>query len=93
MLFLDEIEMWGKECNLSSKDHITHTLRYLEPRDREIWNPWANVTNDWPRFKAKVISMCPGSEERYTITELEILVEIQAAVPMVDLAQFGKYHR
>jgi hypothetical protein len=37
--------------------------------------------------------MYPGSEERYTITELEILVETKAAVPMMDLAQFGKYHR
>jgi hypothetical protein len=31
--------------------------------------------------------------ERYTATELEVLAENQAAVPMVDLAQFGEYHR
>jgi hypothetical protein len=92
--FLDEIDVLARQCQLSSRDHIAHALRYLDPRDREVWEGVAtSVGGNWPRFKTKIIALYPGSDQRYTTTELMIFVENQAAVPMTDLTQFGEYHR
>lgn len=94
--FLDEIEILGRDCNVTEQDLITHTLRYLDSRDEEIWRgPALHARGDWGLFKIKIITLYPGAEDehRYTVTDLQIIAENQAAIPMRDRFQFGEYYR
>jgi hypothetical protein len=84
--------MWGKECNLSPKEYVSWAFRYLEPRDRDIWKTWAARMTSWSVLKGKAVMMYPGSNDKFSASELEILVETQAASPIKNIVQFGEYH-
>ncbi|KAF7761580.1 hypothetical protein Agabi119p4_9572 [Agaricus bisporus var. burnettii] len=95
--YLDEIELLGQECGLRSQELIRHAVRYLDGTERELWKGYASTMSggDWLDFKEGIMSLYPGSSDHdwYRVTNLENLVENQAAVPMCDLLQFGKYYR
>ncbi|KAJ3571154.1 hypothetical protein NP233_g3931 [Leucocoprinus birnbaumii] len=94
--FFDEIDLLARDCGLSQRDTITHTLRYLGTNNYDIWASQPSASgDDWLRFKADITALYPGAEEsaRYTVTDLENFVEISAASPMQDRLQFGDYYR
>ncbi|KAJ3555802.1 hypothetical protein NP233_g12120 [Leucocoprinus birnbaumii] len=94
--FFEDIDHLARECGLSQRETIQHTLRYLETNDYDIWasQPSSNG-DDWLRFKADITALYPGSEEsaRYTVTDLENFVETNATVPIQDRLRFGEYYR
>ncbi|KAF7763893.1 hypothetical protein Agabi119p4_8430 [Agaricus bisporus var. burnettii] len=94
--FLEEIEVRGRDNNLGSRDHILHAIRYVSGSERALWRKHAAVIgSDWNRFKARMMSLYPGSDDSSanTVTELEVLVETQASILVTDIRQFGMYHR
>ncbi|KAJ3555385.1 hypothetical protein NP233_g12224 [Leucocoprinus birnbaumii] len=94
--FFEEIEMLGRECGLTERQHIVHTLRYLDGKDYDAWTSRpSSLGANWARFKEEITSMYPGADDeaRYNVTDLELFVESHAAKPMRDRFQFGEYYR
>lgn len=88
--------MLGRDCAISQGELITHTIRYLDGEDYDVWNSCpAARGQDWEDFRRRITDMYPGAEDenQYSVTDLEIYVENQATVPMNDQNHFGDYYR
>ena len=93
--FFDEMDYLGNACGLSSTEKIQHTLRYLDFCEYETWRTCRSAQGfDWDAFKAEITALYPGADEdrKYTVVDLEILVDKQAREPMQSRYQFGDYY-
>ena len=94
--FFDEMDYLGNACGLSPTEKIQHMLRYLDFCEYEIWRTRRSARGfDWDAFKAEITALYPGADEdrKYTVVDLEILVDKQAREPMQSRYQFGDYYR
>lgn len=94
--FLDEVEQLGQSCGLSSKQTIEWAVRYAPNDERELWQMQEAVaTEDWEQFKKEIFELYPGStgERKYSIANLQTLIEKQALVNIEDSDDFGTYRR
>ncbi|PPQ71592.1 hypothetical protein CVT25_007902 [Psilocybe cyanescens] len=94
--FLDEVHRLGANCSLSEQETIDHALAYAPTEDYDLWalQPVASGGN-WAAFKAAMIGLYPGASgnRKYSVNDLQNLIEEQASVPMKTQNQFGEYYR
>ena len=52
------------------------------------------IKYDWDAFKAKITALYPGADKdcKYTVVDLEILIDKQVHKPMQLRYQFGNYY-
>ena len=94
--FLDEVEQLAESCGLSSKQTIEWAVRYAPNDERELWQMQDAVgSEDWEQFKKEIFELYPGStgERKYSIANLQTLIERQALVNIEDSDDFGTYRR
>ena len=94
--FLDEIDQLGDTCGLTGKQKIEWTIRYAPNEERELWDMQESVgTEDWEAFKKELFELYPGSsgERKYSIANLQNLIEKQAIVNIGNTEDFGLYRR
>jgi hypothetical protein len=94
--FLDEVEQLAEVCGITSKQQIEWAIRYAPSDERELWEMQEAVgTNDWDKFKKELCELYPGStgERKYSIANLQALIEKQAAARIGDAEDFGTYRR
>ena len=94
--FLDEVEQLAEGCGLSLKQHIEWAIRYAPNDERELWQLQTAVgTEDWELFKKELFELYPGStgERKYSIANLQYLVEKQSNANIEDAEEFGIYRR
>jgi hypothetical protein len=85
--FLDEVEQLAESCALSGKQKIEWAVRYAPNDERELWQMQDSVgTEDWTKFKKELFELYPGSteERKYSIANLQMLIEKQALVIIED---------
>lgn len=95
-LFLDEVETLAATCSLTPKQTIEWAIRYSPTESYELWSSLdAAKGNDWDAFKTELCSFYPGSsgDRRYSVANLEMVVEKQAGTPITTAEQFGAYYR
>jgi gag-polyprotein putative aspartyl protease len=94
--FLDEVEQLAESCGLSNKQTIEWAVRYAPNDEKELWQMQEAVgTDDWEQFKKEIFELYPGStgERKYSIANLQTLIEKQALVNIEDSDDFGTYRR
>ena len=94
--FLDEVEQLAASCALSPKQTIEWAVRYAPNDERELWQMQEAVgTEDWEQFKKEIFELYPGStgERKYSIANLQTLIEKQALENIEDSDDFGTYRR
>lgn len=94
--FLDEVEQLAQGCGLTPKQHIEWAVRYSPNDERELWQLQSAVgTDDWEKFKKELFELYPGStgERKYSIANLQTLIEKQATADIADAEEFGVYRR
>lgn len=94
--FLDEVDQLGEACGLTPKQKIEWTIRYAPNEERELWEMQESVgTEEWGKFKKELFELYPGSsgERKYSIANLQSLIEKQASVRIEDAEDFGVYRR
>src|SRR5712664_1694824 len=94
--FLDEVEQLGESCGLTAKQTIEWAVRYAPNDERELWQMQEAVgTEDWDQFKKEIFELYPGStgERKYSIANLQTLIEKQALVNIEESDDFGTYRR
>ena len=95
-LFLDEVENLATMHSLTPRQTIEWAIRYCPTESYELWSSLdAAKGNDWATFKTELCGYYPGStgDRRYSVANLEMLVEKQAASPITTSEQFGAYYR
>ncbi|KAF8816731.1 hypothetical protein BYT27DRAFT_7063348, partial [Phlegmacium glaucopus] len=94
--FLDEIAQLGTQHGLSQRELIIWTIRYAPDEEYELWSMQtsANMSN-WANFKAELINLYPGAIDswKYSISDLEKLVENQVLASIRNQDEFGQYYR
>ena len=94
--FLDEVEQLAQGCGLTPKQHIEWAVHYSPNDERELWQLQSAVgTDDWEKFKKELFELYPGStgERKYSIANLQTLIEKQATADIADAEEFGVYRR
>jgi hypothetical protein len=94
--YLNEVHRLGEACSLSEKQIIEWTLMYADPNDSELWEQQTEGRKDtWNAFKSAVIELYPGADgdRKYSVNDLQVLVEDNAAVPVKNQNHFGEYYR
>jgi hypothetical protein len=94
--FLDEVEQLAESCGLSGKQRIEWAVRYAPNDERELWQMQEAVgSDDWVQFKKELFELYPGSsgERKYSIANLQTLIEKQALATIEDADEFGIYRR
>ena len=94
--FLDEVEQLAQSCALTGKQKIEWAIRYAPNEERELWQMQESVgTDDWEEFKRELFELYPGStgERKYSIANLQTLIDKQALVNVEDAEDFGVYRR
>jgi hypothetical protein len=99
--FFEEFEILCAHHNVATdEEKIEMSVRYLPAEHSRTWKATlefedrANTT--YADFKAKIISMYPGSihnSDEYTLGELETLVDTSRSMSMKTRAQLGAYYR
>jgi len=85
----------GNACGLSPTEKIQHMLCYLDFCKYETWRTRYSAQGfDWDAFKAEITALYPRADKdhKYTVVDLEILVDKQAHEPMQSCYQFGDYY-
>ena len=94
--FLDEVEQLAESCGLTGKQKIEWAVRYAPNDERELWQMQDAVgSDDWKQFKTELFELYPGStgERKYSIANLQTLIEKHALVNIEDADDFGAYRR
>jgi hypothetical protein len=94
--FFDEVEQLADTCKLDERQKIEWAIRYAPVDDVELWKQVPNAKgDDWIKFKSNIYALYPGStgDRKYSIANLELLVDKSAAVPMESSKQYGEYYR
>ncbi|PPQ82280.1 hypothetical protein CVT26_013954 [Gymnopilus dilepis] len=94
--YLDEVEQLARNHKLSVQETIQWAIRYLSPEEQQLWKALpSSKGSDWEAFKKELFDCYPGASEerRYTISNLEALVEKQAEFKISNSEQFGIYYR
>lgn len=94
--FLDEVEQLGEACGLSPKQIIEWAIRYAPNEERELWEMQESVgTEEWKKFKKELFELYPGStgERKYSIANLQTLIDKQALANIEEAEDFGAYRR
>lgn len=68
---------------------------YVDPNDSELWELQTEGRRDtWDTFKSAVIELYPGADgdRKYSVNDLQTLVEDNAAVPVKNQNHFGEYY-
>ena len=94
--YLDEVEQLARNNNLSVTETIQWSIRYLSPEEQQLWKALpSSKGNDWTKFRKELFECYPGAEDerRYTISNLETLVEKQSEFNITNSEQFGIYYR
>lgn len=92
--FLDKIEQLASACELTPKQTIDWIIRYAPSDKREQWQMQEYVgTADWDNFKKDLFDLYPGStgERKYSIVNLQTLIEKQVQVIIEDAEDLGTY--
>ena len=92
---MDDVKQIAQSCGLSAKQQIEWAVCYA-PNIRELWEMQKSVkTDNWDQFKKELFKLYPGSsgERKYSITNLQMLVEKQATVKIKDGEDFREYSR
>jgi hypothetical protein len=87
---------WPSHVALTGKQKIEWTIRYSPNEERELWQMQESVTTeDWKQFKKELFELYPGSsgERKYSIANLQTLIEKQANNSITDVEDFGMYRR
>ncbi|KAH9483411.1 hypothetical protein JR316_0002877 [Psilocybe cubensis] len=96
-MFLDDIEQLATSCELTPKQTIDWTIRYAPGSDEhELWSGLDTSSgDDWIAFKRELLAQYPGStgDRKYSVANLEMLTEKQAAGQITNSEQFGTYYR
>jgi len=83
--FFDKVDYLGDFCGLSAVEKIQHTLRYLNFKEYKTWRSCSSTQgSNWDVFKTEITVLYPGADEdrKYTVVNLEILVDKQGCKPM-----------
>ena len=94
--FLDEVEQLGEVSGLSPKQQIDWAIRYAPNEERELWQMQEAVgTDDWEQFKKELFELYPSSsgERKYSIANLQTLIDRHAKINIEDADDFGTYRR
>ncbi|PPQ85880.1 hypothetical protein CVT26_000642 [Gymnopilus dilepis] len=94
--YLDEVEQLARNNSLSVIETIQWSIRYLSPEEQQLWKALpSSKGNDWSKFRKELFECYPGAEDerRYTISNLETLVEKQSEFNITNFEQFGIYYR
>ena len=94
--FLDDVEQLADSCGLSAKQTIDWVIWYAPNDKRELWQMQESVgSKNWDQFKKEMFELYPGStgERKYSIANLQTLIEKQALVNIEDSDDFGMYRR
>jgi hypothetical protein len=94
--FLDEVDQLAESCGLTPKQTIEWVIRYAPSDERELWQMQESVgTDEWEKFKKELFELYPGStgERKYSISNLQSLIEKQSTIRISDADDFGAYRR
>jgi hypothetical protein len=99
--FFEEFKILCAHHNVATDlEKIEMSVRYLPAEHSRTWKATPKfedrATTTYALFKAKIISMYPGSihnSKEYTLAELETLVETCRSMPMKSRAELGAYYR
>lgn len=94
--FLDEVEQLADSCGLNPKQKIEWVIRYAPSEERELWQMQESVgSENWVSFKKELFELYPGStgERKYSIANLQSLIEKQSMIKIKDADHFGVYRR
>jgi len=94
--FFDEVGSLGDDARIDDQAKIAYSLRYARLDDYEIWKTLPEATGiDFLAFRTAVTALYPGAEDdrRYSVTDLEKLVEVQARLGIRNRAELGQYYR
>lgn len=94
--FFDDIEQLAARTRITDTQCIEYALRYLEPEEEELWKTRAEARgNNWEEFKSGIVKLYSGAEDdrKYSVADLEWLMEKQAEVAIRNKADLGKYYR
>jgi hypothetical protein len=99
--FFEEFEILCAHHNVATdQEKIEMSVCYLPAEHSRTWKAtpefkdWANKT--YTKFKAKIISMYPGpihNSDKYTLGDLESLVDTSRSMSMKTRAQLGAYYQ
>ncbi|PPQ79752.1 hypothetical protein CVT25_003314 [Psilocybe cyanescens] len=94
--FLDKVHCLAANCLLTEQETIDHALAYTPTEDYNLWalQP-AAAGGNWTAFKTAMIWLYPGASgnRKYSVNDLQNLIEEQVSVPMKTQNQFGEYYR
>ena len=96
--YFEDVELLCEDAQLfADEDRIRWAVRYACCEDAELWSSLPSRAGaDWSAFKAEVMRFYPGAEEddrKYLRTDLDRLVEVQAAGSMTSRRDLGEYVR
>lgn len=94
--FFEDVEDHADRAQLNDAARIKWCLRYTNPTDAETWGLLpARQTNVYADFKAEVLQLYPGldSDRRYTVSDLERLVDEYRTKRISSKDILGEYHR
>jgi hypothetical protein len=95
--FFEDITDHANLAKLNDADCIKWTVRYANVQDSETWKflPTYAIGNNFENFKAEVITLYPGvdSNRKYTIGDLERLIEESRQKGIIGKEALGDYHR
>src|SRR5271156_5301257 len=95
-VFLGNVEQLAIKCELTPKQQIEWTIRYVPVAEQALWRLQPSVaTENWPVFKDDLFALYPGAtgDRKFSVANLEVLTDKQATLPMENSAQFGEYYR
>ncbi|PPQ83862.1 hypothetical protein CVT25_000920 [Psilocybe cyanescens] len=96
-MFLDKVEQLSVSCELTPRQTIEWVICYAPGSDEhKLWSNLDTSTgNDWGAFKRELFAQYPGStgDCKYSVADLEMLTEKQAAGQITTAEQFGIFYR
>jgi hypothetical protein len=95
--FFEDVSDHADLANINDPDRIKWTVHYANVQDSEMWKllPTYAVGNNFDNFKAEVIALYPGidSNRKYTVGNLEQLVDESRQKRILSKETLGEYHR
>jgi hypothetical protein len=94
--YFSDLDRLASRANLNGQDKIEYALHYVSVKISQLWGRLPESTGaDWAAFKKAVLALYPETveERKFTVLDLENLVERQAALPLSTRDHLGEYYR
>ncbi|KZO96620.1 hypothetical protein CALVIDRAFT_469468, partial [Calocera viscosa TUFC12733] len=95
--YFEDLEQCSVAADLDDAAKILWAVRYPPGTVEETWSSLDSFSRgQYEAFKAEVLTLYPGAtsdDRRYSLSDLEALVNRAAQVSLTNRAQFGEYYR